>query len=51
MPKIETTFVNPPVPSRAFDWAATFEGYDEGGPIGRGATEAAAIEDLVEQAT
>ena len=49
MKKIETKFVNPPIPSRRWDWQATFEGYDSGDPIGYGKTEKEAIEDLIEK--
>lgn len=39
----------PPVPSRNYDFQATTTDYDEGDPIGCGATEAAALRDLAEQ--
>jgi hypothetical protein len=39
-------FVNPPIPSRNFDWCATREGYDEGDPMGWGSTRKAAINAL-----
>jgi len=49
--KIKTSFVNPPIPMRQFDWLAvdddTYDG--EGCPIGTGATEQEAINDLLEQ--
>jgi hypothetical protein len=38
-----TTFVNPPIPVRDFDWSATLEGYEGGDPIAYGRTEQAAI--------
>jgi len=44
---IVTEFVNPPIPSRDFDWSAKRDGYDEGDPIGWGSTEAAAIANLI----
>jgi len=44
---IVTEFVNPPIPSRDFDWSATGQGYDEGDPIGWGSTEAHAIDNLI----
>lgn len=58
-----TTFVFPPVPSRESDWSAidgntydaSYEGEDESGhhwkqgPVGRGATEREAIDDLLDQ--
>ena len=43
-----TTFVNPPIPSRNFDWSATLEGYEGGDVIGYGRTEALAINALKE---
>lgn len=56
--KIETSFVYPPIPIRQFDWQATTDNYDaelvdgewrSSHPVGHGATEAAAIADLLEQ--
>lgn len=55
--KIVTEFVYPPIPMRQFDWSAidadTYDGADDAGGkarcIGRGATEAEAIADLMEQ--
>lgn len=47
--RIVTHNVYPPIPIRQFDWSATLDGYDEGDPIGWGATEAEAIADLREQ--
>jgi hypothetical protein len=58
--KIETRNVRPPIPTRAYDWQAWLEGSIDvcGDPdcdcrskckIGVGATEQAAIEDLMEQ--
>ena len=45
------TFYNPkPVPGRQFDWEATFEGYDEGDPVGYGATEQEAVQALLDAA-
>jgi hypothetical protein len=60
---LRTTFVYPPIPSRASDWSAiddntydaSFEGTDESGDHwsqgahGVGATEAEAIGDLLDQ--
>ena len=40
-------FVNPPIPSRNFDWCATREGYDEGDPTGFGRTSQEAIDALI----
>jgi hypothetical protein len=46
---INTTFVNPPVPNRNFDWEATFDNYEPGDPIGRGSNEMLAVRDLINQ--
>lgn len=37
-----------PTPNRNWDWQATFEGYDEGEPIGYGATPEEAIKELLD---
>jgi len=56
--KIHTSHDYPPIPVRSFDWSATDDNYDcdydQDGfftscPIGRGATEQEAINDLIEQ--
>lgn len=57
--KISTTHEFPPIPIRTMDWSAvdadTYDcdcdqdGYFSLGPVGRGATEAEAIADLLEQ--
>lgn len=51
MTKIITHFEYPPIPIRQFDWYAidddTYDG--EGCPIGRGATEEDAINDLLDK--
>lgn len=52
--KIETSFVYPPIPIRDFDWQAvdsdTYDGAEGSHcPIGHGATELAAIHDLINQ--
>jgi hypothetical protein len=52
--KIVTEHVFPPIPDRSCDWSAidddTYDGTEDSRcPIGRGATEAAAIADLMEQ--
>jgi hypothetical protein len=52
--KIITEFVYPPIPDRRFDWSAVTEDYDAADdakqpPMGHGATEEAAIADLLEQ--
>ncbi len=54
--KINTSQINPPIPSRSFDWTATFDDYD-GSPdaspehqlIGYGDTEESATWDLLGQ--
>jgi hypothetical protein len=48
---IQTSHIRPPIGTLRFDWSATLDSYDgapDAGlqPIGYGATEAAAIEDL-----
>jgi hypothetical protein len=45
--KIITAFVYPPIPIRRYDWSAVREGYDEGDPVGWGATEQEAINELL----
>lgn len=53
--RIETTHVYPPIPDRAWDWAAVDADTHDPDPeardhvVGRGPTERAAINDLVEQ--
>lgn len=48
--KIVTDYVYPPIPDRSCDWSAVDDDtYDYDQPIGWGATEAAAIADLLEQ--
>lgn len=48
---IQTTFVNPPIPIRSFDWCAvdanTYMGTRE--PVGTGETEQEAVDDLLTQ--
>lgn len=46
MRKIVTVHEYPPIPDRRFDWIAHYEGDEEHGPRGYGATEAEAIADL-----
>ncbi len=46
-PKINTEFWAKPISCRYYDWSATFENYEPGCPIGYGATESAAIHDLI----
>ena len=48
--KIVTRYDPPPIPPRCFDWCAVDDDTYEGGcPIGYGATEQEAIDDLQEQ--
>ena len=52
--RIVTSYDFPPIPIRNFDWSAVTEDYDgapDAGwqPVGHGATEEAAIADLLEQ--
>jgi hypothetical protein len=56
--EIRTSFDYPPIPYRGADWSAVTADYDGGDidydtpsrdPIGRGATEEAAIADLLEK--
>lgn len=46
--EITTTYINPPIPPRDFDWDArlTYHDGDEG-PVGRGPTENAAVLNLL----
>ena len=45
--QIKTVCIYPPIPDRRFDWCAFYDGDEESGRIGYGATEAEAIEDFV----
>jgi hypothetical protein len=47
--KVVTQFWAKPIPTARWDWSATEEDYDYGRPIGTGATEQEAIDDLLEQ--
>lgn len=47
--KIKTSFDYPPIPWRNFDWCAYFDGEEEEGRYGYGATENEAIDDLLER--
>jgi hypothetical protein len=47
---IKTEYVYPPIPIRCYDWRAWFGDYEPGCLQGYGETEAAAIDDLKEQA-
>lgn len=44
---IFTNYVFPSIPLRTFDWSAVTDDYEEGSPIGWGATEQEAITDLL----
>lgn len=46
--KIVTVCVYPPIPDRHFDWCAFYDGEEEAGNYGYGATEAEAIADFIE---
>lgn len=48
---IKTKFEYPPIPDRSCDWSAVTDDYEGGDPIGRGATETEAIDDLIWQLT
>ena len=45
--KINTEHIYPPIPTRQFDWQATFDGYEPGDSIGTGYTEQEAIDWLI----
>jgi hypothetical protein len=47
-PTIVTLCICPPIPDRSFDWCAYYDGDEEGGPRGYGATEQEAVNDLLE---
>ena len=49
MKTIVVEYVNPPVPSRDFDYRATLEGYEPGDLYGIGSTPEKAKGDLLEQ--
>lgn len=46
--RIVTSHMFPPVPFRTHDWAAFYDGEEEAGNYGYGATEAEAIRDFIE---
>ena len=48
-PNIITTLIEPPIGYKGWDWQAVEDGYDEGDRVGYGATEQAAINDLLDQ--
>lgn len=45
--KIVTDYINPPIPVRGCDWCAFYDGTEETGEYGYGATEREAVADLV----
>lgn len=47
-PRIVTSHVCPPIPVRAFDWCAHYDGEEEAGNYGYGPTEAEAIRDFID---
>lgn len=47
-PKIVTSFQYPPIPIRSMDWCAHYDGCEEDGHYGWGATEAEAIQDFID---
>lgn len=47
--KIATTYDPKPIPDRRYDWSATHDDYEPGDPVGHGATEIEAIDDLMQQ--
>ena len=47
--RMHVEYINPPIPIPNFDWEATFIGYDNGDPIGYGATRQEAIDNLLEK--
>ena len=48
MDEIITTHNYLPIPIRCYDWSAVRSSYDKGDPIGIGATEQEAINNLIE---
>lgn len=46
--KIVTSYVSPPIPYRQNDWFAHYDGEEEAGNYGWGATEEEAIRDFIE---
>jgi len=47
MRKIVTVHITPPIPYRSYDWCAFFDGEEERGGYGYGATEKEAVADFV----
>lgn len=48
MPRIVVSYFRVPGPAPQFDWTAFYDGTEETGPYGSGATPQAAINDLVD---
>jgi hypothetical protein len=46
MTRVITHYICSPIPVRGADWPAYFDGCEEDGPYGHGATELDALEDL-----
>lgn len=46
---MKTTFLNPPIPIRCFDWSCVSDDYEPGDVQGFGATEQDAINNYLEQ--
>lgn len=46
--KIVTSHIYPPIPVRDWDWCAHYDGEEEAGNYGWGATEAEAIQDFLD---
>jgi hypothetical protein len=47
--EIRITHVKPPIPRRDWDWCAFFDGEEEAGPYGWGATQFEAVLDLLSE--
>lgn len=47
--RIRTDHVKPPIPIRDYDYSAVLEDYEPGDAQGWGATEQAAVDDLLQQ--
>jgi hypothetical protein len=49
MTRIHFEHIRPPIPTKQFDWRATFDDYEPGKPMGYGETPDEALADLLEQ--
>jgi len=47
--EIVTIHIYPPIHVRQYDWKAHYDDYEDGDPIGYGATEKQAIDNLKQQ--